>query len=76
MVLFETIFYFFSKILEMVWSLDLPKDQAVENAFSFMNLSHHLSNEEINSRFRQLCLQYHPDKDGDLNEFHKLQTIQ
>lgn len=52
---------------------DLPKDQAVENAFSFMNLSHHASNEEINSRFRQLCLQYHPDKDGDVNEFHKLQ---
>jgi DnaJ-class molecular chaperone len=51
----------------------LPKDQAVENAFSFMNLSHHASNEEINSRFRQLCLQYHPDKDGDVNEFHKLQ---
>ena len=39
-----------------------------------MKLNHHASNQEINTRFRELCLQYHPDKDGNVEDFHKLQS--
>jgi DnaJ-class molecular chaperone len=53
---------------------DLPKDKSLENAFIYMKLNHHASNQEINTRFRELCLQYHPDKGGNAEDFHKLQT--
>ena len=53
---------------------DLPKDKAVENAFIFMNLNYHCSNQEINKRYRELCFQYHPDKGGNVQDFQKLQT--
>ena len=29
---------------------------------------------EINERFRKLSLKYHPDKDGDEEDFYKLQA--
>ncbi len=38
-----------------------------------MNLSHHASNEEINKRYRELCLKHHPDKGGKVEDFQKLQ---
>jgi hypothetical protein len=56
-----------------LYLFDLPKDKSVENAFLFMNLSHHASNEEINKRYRELCLKHHPDKGGKVEDFQKLQ---
>ncbi len=53
---------------------DLPKDKSVENAFIYMKLNHHATNETINTRFRELCLKYHPDKGGNAEDFHKLQA--
>ena len=52
---------------------DLPKEVALENAFAFLGLNHHASNSEINKKFRELCLRYHPDKGGNVDDFHKLQ---
>jgi hypothetical protein len=52
---------------------DLPKDKALENAFKFMGLNHRATNQEINKRFRELCLKYHPDKGGSNDQFHQLQ---
>jgi curved DNA-binding protein CbpA len=28
---------------------------------------------EIDAEFRRLCLNYHPDKDGDVDDFYELQ---
>ncbi|CAF0816552.1 unnamed protein product [Adineta ricciae] len=52
---------------------DLPKTVAVENAYKFLSLSLSCSNDEINKKYKQLALQYHPDKGGNAESFHKLQ---
>ena len=53
---------------------DLPRDVGVENAFKFMGINHKSTNQEINRRFRELCLKYHPDKGGSNEQFHQLQV--
>jgi hypothetical protein len=53
---------------------NLPKSVALENAYRFLNLSPSHSNSEINERYRALALQYHPDKGGKVEDFHKLQV--
>jgi len=53
---------------------DLPKSIAVENAYKFLQLSPSCSNTEINGRYRKLALQFHPDKGGNAEDFHKLQV--
>ena len=52
---------------------DLPKDEAVENAFNFLGLKQNASTVDINKQFRELCLKYHPDKGGKAEDFYKLQ---
>ena len=53
---------------------NLPKSEALENAYKFMGLNHKCSNEEVNQRNRALALKYHPDKRGDEKMFQKLQV--
>jgi hypothetical protein len=53
---------------------NLPKSIAVENAYKFLKLSPCHSNTEINERYRTLALQFHPDKGGNAEDFHKLQV--
>jgi hypothetical protein len=52
---------------------DLPKEEAVENAYNFLGVKQNASNDEINKKFRTLCLKYHPDKGGKAEDFQKLQ---
>ena len=51
----------------------LPKQEALENAYLFLGLKCNASNSEINSSFKRLALQYHPDKGGDVKDWHRLQ---
>uniref|UniRef100_A0A6P7HIM7 Uncharacterized protein LOC114349335 n=1 Tax=Diabrotica virgifera virgifera TaxID=50390 RepID=A0A6P7HIM7_DIAVI len=52
---------------------DVPKSEALENAYNFFNLRNHASNHQINTAYRQKCLEYHPDKGGSEEKFHKVQ---
>lgn len=52
---------------------DLPKEVALENAYRFLELPTSASIREINSRYRQLALKYHPDKGGEREDWEKLQ---
>ena len=52
---------------------DLPKSVALEKAYGFLGLTPSSSNGEINTRYRRLALEYHPDKDGNVEDFYKLQ---
>ena len=52
---------------------DLPKSVALENAYNFLGVHHSTSTIDLNKRFRELCLIYHPDKGGKAEDFHKLQ---
>lgn len=47
----------------------LPKDVAVENAYKFLGVPMTASNSEVNTAFRTLCLQHHPDKGGKTDDF-------
>ncbi len=53
---------------------NLPKEVALENAYRFLDLEYGASNVEINSSFRHLALEYHPDKGGSYDDWHKLQV--
>uniref|UniRef100_A0A914W1C7 J domain-containing protein n=1 Tax=Plectus sambesii TaxID=2011161 RepID=A0A914W1C7_9BILA len=53
---------------------DIPKDEALENAYNFLGVSRHATNNEINKAYRSLSLKYHPDKAGSQQEFVKLQA--
>jgi hypothetical protein len=56
------------------WLFGIPKEEALENAYTYLGVKMTASNHEINTAFRQLCLKYHPDKPGGSNEeFHFLQ---
>jgi len=55
------------------WFFDIPKSEALENAYNFLGLKASASNSDINSAYRQLALQYHPDKGGDRDNWTKLQ---
>jgi hypothetical protein len=52
---------------------NLPKSIAVENAYKFLQLSPSCSKTESNGRYRTLALQFHSDKGGNAEDFHKLQ---
>lgn len=53
---------------------DIPKDEALENAYAFLGVKMSSSNSEINAAFHRLCLKYHPDKPGgSAEDFHFLQ---
>ena len=54
--------------------LSCPADIAVERAYDFFGLSPTCSNADINKRYKELALQYHPDKRGDKDKFVELQT--
>ena len=43
---------------------DLPKTAALDDAYKFLGLDHKATNDQINKRYRQLALIYHPDKEG------------
>lgn len=54
---------------------DLPKEVTVENAYSFLGVSPAASNSDINTAYRKLCLEHHPDKNGgDHDKFLELQS--
>lgn len=52
---------------------NLPRDEALENAYRFLELTCNASNDQINSSYRRLALEYHPDKGGSYEQWHKLQ---
>ena len=52
---------------------DLPKEEAVENAYRFFGLHPRCSNAKINSRYRHLARWYHPDKGGDRKKWNELE---
>ncbi|XP_055345402.1 uncharacterized protein LOC129593212 [Paramacrobiotus metropolitanus] len=53
---------------------DIPKDEAVENAYSFLGCTRSSTNKEINDKYHAACLKHHPDKGGDVEMFRKLQN--
>ena len=55
------------------WFFDIPRSEALENAYRFLGLPASASNSEINTAYRRMALQYHPDKGGDRDKWTKLQ---
>jgi len=56
------------------WLFNIPRDEALENAYNFLGIPMRASNHELHIAYRTLCLKYHPDKLGASAEnFHKLQ---
>ena len=55
------------------WIFGLPKDEALENAYRFMGISHRASDEEVKTRYKRLALMYHPDKGGDIDKWTRPQ---
>lgn len=53
---------------------DLPKSEALENAYNFFEVSRHATNHEINKAYRKKSLQYHPDKRGSEEKFINVQV--
>ena len=51
----------------------IPKEEGLENAYRDLGVKMTASNAEVNTAFRKLCLQHHPDKGGNQEEFHILQ---
>lgn len=52
----------------------LPFTVAEENAYKFLGVTVNASNSEVNNAFRKLCLQHHPDKGGNAEDFLTLQV--
>jgi hypothetical protein len=52
---------------------DLPQDEALEKAYKFLGLRESSSNELVNSAYKRLAKQHHPDKGGDKNVLEELQ---
>ena len=55
------------------WVFGLPKTEALESAYNFLGVKHTACNSDINSIYRRLALQYHPDKGGDPDKWTQLQ---
>ncbi|XP_057669715.1 uncharacterized protein LOC130901980 isoform X2 [Diorhabda carinulata] len=53
---------------------DLPRSEALENAYNFFGLTKDAVNNDINKAYRQKCLQYHPDKGGSEDKFFEVQV--
>lgn len=53
---------------------DLPKNEALENAYRYLGVNHHASNVQVSAAFHYLCRKHHPDKGGNAQEFFILQT--
>jgi hypothetical protein len=53
---------------------EIPKDEALENAYNFIGVKMTASNNEINTAFRKLCLKHHPDKGGKSEDFLLVQV--
>ena len=53
---------------------DLPKGEAVENAYRYLEVNPTASNEEVNIAFRKLCLKHYPNNGGSEAEFFILQN--
>ncbi len=51
----------------------LPKDEALEDAYKFLKLNSDASVDEINESFRRLANEYNPNKEGNKDNFEKLQ---
>ena len=58
--------YLIQKLTEELF--DLPKTEALEEAYKFMGLHRNDSNEKVNARYRELARVYHPDKEGGSEE--------
>jgi len=54
---------------------NLPKEKAVEEAYRFFKVPFDASNDDINRAYKRKCLETHPDKGGDKEEFQKVQTM-
>ena len=52
----------------------LPQEEALENAYRYLDVEMTASNAKVNTSFRKLCLQHHPDKGGQTEEFFILQA--
>lgn len=66
-----------AKLTEMavLWGLNIPKDEAVEQAYKSLGVSKNADNKEINEAFYRMCRVCHPDKPGGSHDsFIKLQT--
>ncbi|XP_055344296.1 uncharacterized protein LOC129592310 [Paramacrobiotus metropolitanus] len=53
---------------------DIPRDEALEKAYTFFGCSMRSSNERINARYHAACKAYHPDKGGSHDMFLKVQA--
>lgn len=57
------------------WLFDLPKSEALEKSYKFLGASSKVDNAAINSRYRKMALECHPDKPaGSHEKWIKLQT--
>uniref|UniRef100_A0A914PG80 J domain-containing protein n=1 Tax=Panagrolaimus davidi TaxID=227884 RepID=A0A914PG80_9BILA len=53
---------------------DLPKTQALENAYQYLSVHHRASDSEVDAAYKKRILIDHPDKGGSHEAFCKLQT--
>ena len=52
---------------------DMPQDEALEQAYKFMELRKSCSNGDVNATYKSKVRKYHPDKGGDKEKFQELQ---
>ena len=52
---------------------DLPQDEALEKAYNYLRLRSSSKNGELNSVYKKLARQHHPDRGGDKEKFQELQ---
>ena len=52
----------------------LPNNEALENAYIFLELKYGASNDDINNNYQRLAMKYHPDRGGKWEDWNKLQV--
>lgn len=57
-----------------LWVFGVPKSEALENAYNYLQVKPNATNAEVNKAFRKMCLKHHPDKGGTSEEFLILQN--